>query len=71
MHIDRRVVNVCPKCKNNLRLVIESENKPKIVSMKYTYICDVCRFKKIIENVIIKMDSDKIIITKKVGETLS
>ncbi|MEM0371784.1 MAG: hypothetical protein QXG46_05235 [Ignisphaera sp.] len=71
MHIDRRAVNVCPKCKNNLRLVIESENKPKTVFMKYTYVCDVCRFKKIIESTIIKMDGNKIIITKKVGENLS
>lgn len=66
-----RTINPCPRCKNGLRLIVESENKSESAFIKYSYVCDACRYRKIVENIIIKMNSDKVIIFKKTSNNLS
>jgi len=61
----RRYVNTCLKCGAPLVLTIETNKyKSREVVVTYTYLCPVCRSKNIVEQVAVKADGDKILITK-------
>lgn len=56
--------NLCPKCRNNLTLIVETEKKSNITTIIYSYICDVCKYKKIVDSMALKMNGNKLIVIK-------
>lgn len=63
--------NLCPKCRNGLRLIVETENRQKMTVVSYLYTCDVCRYRRIVDSIVIKMNSDKLIVMKNTSDKLS
>jgi|GEM_PF-5055230 C4-type Zn-finger protein len=56
--------SVCPRCKGNLRFVVESEIKPRETIVRYLYVCDTCRYRHVNESIILRMDGDKLIVMR-------
>jgi C4-type Zn-finger protein len=55
---------ICPKCKGSLRFVVESETKYRETVIRYIYVCDTCRYRYVNENIVLKMDGGKLIVTR-------
>ncbi|MEM1644386.1 MAG: hypothetical protein QXL96_00720 [Ignisphaera sp.] len=55
---------ICPRCRNNLKFIVEAENKSRESIIRYIYICDVCRYKYVTDSVMLRMNSDKLIILR-------
>jgi|UniRef100_A0A7J2U130 C4-type Zn-finger protein len=61
----KKPVNTCPKCGSSLLLAIETNKyKSREVIIAYTYMCPICRYKNVVEQVTVKANGDKIFITK-------
>lgn len=59
--------NLCPKCRNSLRLIVETENKSQVSTITYIYACDVCRYRKVVESITLKRDSNKLVVLKRLA----
>ena len=55
---------ICARCRNDMQLVILSENLGGRVRVVYLYQCVACRRRKTFEIVEVKRDTDRIIVTK-------
>ncbi|MEM1526093.1 MAG: hypothetical protein QW775_02720 [Ignisphaera sp.] len=62
---------VCPRCKNNLKFIVETETRSRESIVKYMYICDVCRYKHVTDSVTLRMNSDKLIIVRSSADQYS
>lgn|GEM_PF-1438726 len=65
MHQLKKAINTCPKCGSTLVLAIETNKyRSREAVVTYTYLCPVCRYKNIVEQVTVKADGDKILVAK-------
>ncbi|MEM0026593.1 MAG: hypothetical protein QXT53_01480 [Ignisphaera sp.] len=64
MSIIRRSLVMCPRCGTTLQVAIESEHRGKEVIISYNYLCPVCRYKEMTEQINIRLNGDKIYIVK-------
>ncbi|HIP57184.1 MAG TPA: hypothetical protein EYH02_03830 [Ignisphaera aggregans] len=55
---------ICTKCRNDMQLVIQSENLGNRVRVVYLYQCVACRRSLTFEIVEVRRDTDRIVITK-------
>lgn len=60
---------ICPRCHNNMQLLIQSENHGQNTTITYIYLCPVCRYRIATESVELKRDTDKILISRKIART--
>lgn len=65
------VQSPCPRCRNKLRFVIETENKSKTATIVYSYVCDVCKYRQTVESITLRMDGGKVVMIKNVKKSLS
>ena len=53
---------VCPRCRNTMMLLIQSEIGDRVTTTTYVYVCTVCRYKQIVERVKIEKNGDKLLV---------
>ncbi len=51
---------VCPRCRGNMQLVIQSENRGRTTTITYMYTCVVCRYKEVLEVIEVKPNGSRI-----------
>uniref|UniRef100_A0A7J3QER0 Uncharacterized protein n=1 Tax=Ignisphaera aggregans TaxID=334771 RepID=A0A7J3QER0_9CREN len=57
-------INPCPKCGNELQLIIEAEYRNKKSIIYYSYTCGICKYKEKFEQIKIELNGDKLLISK-------
>lgn len=57
-------INPCPKCGNELRLIVEAEYRGRQSNVSYGYACSVCRHRERIERINIELNGDKLIVSR-------
>ncbi len=64
--MERRLspINPCPRCGSELRLIIEAEYGGRQSIISYSYICSVCRHKERVEQISVRLNSDKLLISR-------
>jgi len=55
---------ICPRCKTTLRLLVESESRPKTTNITYLYVCDACKYRKVVDSVTLRMNGNKLMVTR-------
>jgi len=55
---------ICPRCRNNMQLLIQSENRGERTRIVYLFQCVACRRSLTLEVIEVKKDTDRIIVTK-------
>ena len=51
---------VCPRCRNTMMLIIQSESRGNSTLVSYIYTCPVCRYRAVIEDVEIRKNGDRV-----------
>jgi len=54
---------ICPRCRNTMVLIIQSESRGESTSISYIYTCPVCRYRTVVEDLEIKKNGDKVYIS--------
>lgn len=62
----RTTVVTCPRCRNTMNLVIESESSGGVRRITYLYICPVCRYRITQEETSVKLNGGKIELRRRV-----
>lgn len=61
----KRGLVMCPRCGASMHVAIESEHRGKEVVISYNYLCPICRYKELTEQINVKLNGDKIYIVKR------
>jgi len=56
----------CPRCRNSMSLVVESESSSRERRVAYLYICPVCRYRVPQEEMLVKFNGGKIELTRRI-----
>jgi len=54
---------ICPRCRNTMMLIIQSETRSNTTLVSYIYTCPVCRYRAIVEDVEIRKNGDRVYIS--------